>query len=214
MTATTSSTCRSRTSTCCRATACRPGGRSSTGWAARLAGAQGQGQGAASASMAGELINIAAERALRDGRRIDLPPGLYDEFCARFPYEETEDQLKAIEAVLEDLASGRPMDRLVCGDVGFGKTEVALRAAFVVAMSRQAGGACWRRRRCWCASISATFTERFEGLPVRVGAAVAARHRQGGGRGQEGPRRRRGRDRHRHPCAARQGSCSSRTWAW
>ena len=66
---------------------------------------------------------------------LEPPPGVYEEFAARFPYEETEDQLRAIEAVLEDMASGRPMDRLVCGDVGFGKTEVALRAAFVAAMS-------------------------------------------------------------------------------
>ncbi len=59
---------------------------------------------------------------------------LYDEFCARFPYEETEDQLGAINATLKDLETGRPMDRLICGDVGFGKTEVALRAAFAVAL--------------------------------------------------------------------------------
>jgi RecG-like helicase len=63
------------------------------------------------------------------------PDGLYDEFAARFPYEETEDQQTAIDAVMADLAAGRPMDRLICGDVGFGKTEVALRAAFVAAMA-------------------------------------------------------------------------------
>ena len=86
--------------------------------------------------MADELIRIAAERRLRPGdRRSSRRPGLYDEFCARFPYPETEDQLRAIDEVLEDLASGRPMDRLICGDVGFGKTEVALRAAFVAAMT-------------------------------------------------------------------------------
>ena len=61
--------------------------------------------------------------------------GAFDEFCARFPYAETEDQAKAISDVLEDLAAGKPMDRLICGDVGFGKTEVALRAAFVAAMA-------------------------------------------------------------------------------
>jgi transcription-repair coupling factor (superfamily II helicase) len=65
----------------------------------------------------------------------DPPAGLYDEFCARFPYAETEDQEKAIADVIEDSRQGRPMDRLVCGDVGFGKTEVALRAAFVMAMT-------------------------------------------------------------------------------
>src|SRR5690242_16795551 len=74
-------------------------------------------------------------RALREAPRMTPPQGLYDEFCARFPYEETEDQQTSIDAVMADLAAGRPMDRLVCGDVGFGKTEVALRAAFVAALS-------------------------------------------------------------------------------
>src|ERR671920_1659277 len=59
----------------------------------------------------------------------------YEEFAARFAYDETEDQARAIEAVLRDLASGHPMDRLVCGDVGFGKTEVALRAAAAAAFA-------------------------------------------------------------------------------
>lgn len=63
---------------------------------------------------------------LKDAPRLVPPEGVYDEFCARFPYEETEDQQSTIDAVLDDLAAGRPMDRLVCGDVGFGKTEVAL----------------------------------------------------------------------------------------
>ncbi len=60
---------------------------------------------------------------------------MYEEFCAGFPYDETEDQETVINRVLDDLGSGKPMDRLVCGDVGFGKTEVALRAAFIAAMS-------------------------------------------------------------------------------
>jgi transcription-repair coupling factor (superfamily II helicase) len=85
--------------------------------------------------MAAELIRIAAARALKSIAPIDPPPGVYDEFCARFPYQETEDQERAIADCIEDLAKGSPMDRLVCGDVGFGKTEVALRAAFVEAMS-------------------------------------------------------------------------------
>ena len=85
--------------------------------------------------MAEQLIKIAALRQLSTVPPIDVQPGLYEEFAARFPYEETEDQLTAISAVFEDLASGKVMDRLVCGDVGFGKTEVALRAAFAVAMS-------------------------------------------------------------------------------
>ncbi len=85
--------------------------------------------------MAGELIRIAAARRIRDAAGMAPAEGSWDEFCARFPFAETEDQSRAIADVLEDLASGRPMDRLICGDVGFGKTEVALRAAFVAAMS-------------------------------------------------------------------------------
>src|SRR5207253_6049594 len=73
--------------------------------------------------IAGELIKIAATRQLHEAPRFAVGPGLYDEFCAGFPYEETEDQQGAIDRVLDDLNSGRPMDRLVCGDVGFGKTE-------------------------------------------------------------------------------------------
>ena len=85
--------------------------------------------------IAGELIRIAAERRVQDAISVMPAEGSWDEFCARFPFAETEDQSRAIADVLEDLAAGKPMDRLVCGDVGFGKTEVALRAAFVVAMS-------------------------------------------------------------------------------
>jgi transcription-repair coupling factor (superfamily II helicase) len=85
--------------------------------------------------IAGELIKVAAERQLREAPRLAVGAGLYDEFCAGFPYEETEDQEAAITTVLGDLSSGRPMDRLICGDVGFGKTEVALRAAFIAAMN-------------------------------------------------------------------------------
>nr|WP_323778745.1 transcription-repair coupling factor [Amylibacter sp.] len=83
--------------------------------------------------MADKLIRIAAERALRKAEVLEPPVDAWDKFCARFPYVETDDQLHAIEDVLADMASGTPMDRLVCGDVGFGKTEVALRAAFVAA---------------------------------------------------------------------------------
>ena len=85
--------------------------------------------------MAEKLIRIAAERALRKGEVLAPEPHAFERFCARFPYEETEDQLRCIEQVLGDLSSGTPMDRLICGDVGFGKTEVALRAAFAAAMS-------------------------------------------------------------------------------
>ncbi len=85
--------------------------------------------------MAGELIRTAAARRMRDAEMMTPAEGEWDEFCARFPFAETEDQARAIADVLEDLAAGKPMDRLICGDVGFGKTEVALRAAFVAAMS-------------------------------------------------------------------------------
>ena len=84
--------------------------------------------------MAAGLIKIAAARQTKPAPKLVPPDGLYAEFCAGFPYEETDDQQAAIDAVLEDMASGRPMDRLVCGDVGFGKTEVALRAAFAAAI--------------------------------------------------------------------------------
>ncbi|MGH7023942.1 MAG: transcription-repair coupling factor, partial [Caulobacteraceae bacterium] len=117
--------------------------------------------------MAEGLIAIAATRATRETEATEPPHGLYDEFCARFPYEETEDQLTAIGDVLEDLASGRPMDRLICGDVGFGKTEVALRAAFVMAMSgRQVALVC--PTTLLARQHFATFRERFQGWPVRI----------------------------------------------
>ncbi|MBV9508799.1 MAG: transcription-repair coupling factor, partial [Caulobacteraceae bacterium] len=118
--------------------------------------------------MAEGLIAIAAARQVKSTGEIDPPHGLFDEFCARFPYEETEDQLTAIADVLADLASGKPMDRLICGDVGFGKTEVALRAAFVAAMSgRQVavvGPTTLLARQHF-----KTFSERFRGWPVRIG---------------------------------------------
>jgi transcription-repair coupling factor (superfamily II helicase) len=117
--------------------------------------------------MAGELIKIAAARAMRTSEPVPAPDGVYDEFCARFPYVETDDQLSAIEDVTEDLASGRPMDRLICGDVGFGKTEVALRAAFIMAMSgRQV--AVVAPTTILCRQHFKTFSERFRGWPVKV----------------------------------------------
>ena len=117
--------------------------------------------------IAGELIEIAARRALRLGERLLPPPGLYEEFCARFPYEETEDQAVAIEAVLDDLASGRPMDRLICGDVGFGKTEVAVRAAFVSAMNGKQV-AILAPTTLLVRQHFQLMRERFAGLPVRI----------------------------------------------
>ncbi|TAJ71600.1 MAG: transcription-repair coupling factor, partial [Gallionellaceae bacterium] len=80
---------------------------------------------------AAELLNLYAQRALRQGHAFSLRQHDYEAFCDAFPFEETPDQLAAVTAVLGDLQQGKPMDRLICGDVGFGKTEVALRAAFV-----------------------------------------------------------------------------------
>lgn len=85
--------------------------------------------------VAAELLNLQARRAARSNEPINAEAELYARFAAGFEYEETQDQLDAIHAVIADLASTQPMDRVVCGDVGFGKTEVALRAAFVVAQS-------------------------------------------------------------------------------
>jgi transcription-repair coupling factor (superfamily II helicase) len=120
--------------------------------------------------MAGELIKLAAERQLREAPRLTVSHGLYDEFCAGFPYEETEDQSAAIATVLDDLASGRPMDRLICGDVGFGKTEVALRAAFVAAMTGKQV-AVVVPTTLLARQHFKTFSERFRSLPVKVAQA-------------------------------------------
>ena len=90
---------------------------------------------AAIAETARGLTNLAAERGERTAPVLDPDPAAYERFAAGFPFSETPDQLLAIEAVRSDLASGRPMDRLVIGDVGFGKTEVALRAAAIAALS-------------------------------------------------------------------------------
>lgn len=118
-------------------------------------------------AMAGRLMDIASRRALNKTEPLLAPHGLYQEFCARFPYAETDDQLKSIWDVENDLACARPMDRLICGDVGFGKTEIALRAAFLAALNG-----------CQVAVVvpttllarqhAAQFTKRFRGFPVRV----------------------------------------------
>ena len=118
--------------------------------------------------MAGELIRVAAQRMTHAAPRLTVPEGLYDEFCARFPYDETQDQANAIEATLDDLAAGRPMDRLVCGDVGFGKTEVALRAAFAAAINGKQT-AIVVPTTLLARQHTKIFRERFSGLPVRIG---------------------------------------------
>jgi len=117
--------------------------------------------------IASELIKTAAIRATRPGV-VAEPDSAFPQFVDRFPYEETDDQDRAIEEVLADLEAGKPMDRLVCGDVGFGKTEVALRAAFVMAMSgRQVaviGPTTLLARQHY-----RNFVERLEGFPIKVG---------------------------------------------
>jgi transcription-repair coupling factor (superfamily II helicase) len=135
----------------------------STGWQTRKARLKKRVR-----EMAGELVRIAAQRLTRAATRLIPPEGLYDEFCARFPYDETQDQAQAIEATIDDLAAGRPMDRLICGDVGFGKTEVALRAAFAAAINGKQT-AIVVPTTLLARQHHANFTQRFAGLPVRIG---------------------------------------------
>ena len=117
--------------------------------------------------IANELIKIAAQRTLRPATKIDIPDSLYQEFASRFPYTETDDQTYAIADTLNDLKSGNAMDRLVCGDVGFGKTEVALRAAFAAVMSGSQV-AVVVPTTLLCRQHFKTFVERFAGVPVRI----------------------------------------------
>jgi transcription-repair coupling factor (superfamily II helicase) len=117
--------------------------------------------------MAGQLIRIAAERQMRAAPAMNPAEGLYGEFAARFPYEETDDQQNAIDSVVDDLGAGKPMDRLICGDVGFGKTEVALRAAFIAAMEGFQV-AVVVPTTLLARQHFKTFSQRFAGLPVRV----------------------------------------------
>ncbi len=117
--------------------------------------------------IAGELLATAAARALREAEPAIPDPHGYAAFADKFPYIETDDQLRAIDDVLGDLASGRPMDRLVCGDVGFGKTEVALRAAYAAALSgMQVAIVC--PTTLLARQHFAGFKERFAGLPIEV----------------------------------------------
>ena len=118
--------------------------------------------------VADKLIRLAAERALRRAPVLEAPHHAWEEFSARFPYQETEDQLAAIADTAEDMASGQPMDRLVCGDVGFGKTEVAMRAAFIAAMSGHQV-AVIAPTTLLARQHYKSFAERFRGFPIEVG---------------------------------------------
>ncbi|CTQ33825.1 transcription-repair coupling factor [Jannaschia rubra] len=117
--------------------------------------------------IAERLMRIAAERALRKAPILEPPRDMWETFAARFPYEETDDQLQAIEDVATDLASGRPMDRLVVGDVGFGKTEVAMRAAFIAATSGKQV-AVIAPTTLLARQHAKSFEDRFRGLPISV----------------------------------------------
>jgi transcription-repair coupling factor (superfamily II helicase) len=116
---------------------------------------------------AAELLNLYAQRAARTGTELKLDHAAYQRFVLQFPFEETEDQQSAIDRVLADLESTRPMDRVVCGDVGFGKTEVALRSAFVAV---QAGFqvAVLVPTTLLAEQHHRTFKDRFADWPVRV----------------------------------------------
>ena len=117
--------------------------------------------------MADKLLRIAAERSLRKSEILEVSPDKWNAFCARFPYVETDDQLNAIEDVVSDMSSGKPMDRLICGDVGFGKTEVALRAAFIAA-SAGTQAAIIAPTTLLARQHFKSFEERFRGTGIRV----------------------------------------------
>ncbi len=117
--------------------------------------------------IADKLMRIAAERALRHAPILEAPHSLWEAFAARFPYAETDDQLQAISEVVADLERGSPMDRLVVGDVGFGKTEVAMRAAFVAAMAGvQVAVIC--PTTLLARQHYRSFVERFRGFPMNI----------------------------------------------
>jgi transcription-repair coupling factor (superfamily II helicase) len=116
---------------------------------------------------AAELLALYAARAARQGHAFDFKETDYEAFADGFGFEETNDQAQAILAVIDDMRSGKPMDRLVCGDVGFGKTEVALRAAFcAVAGGKQVAVLC--PTTLLCEQHYQTFTDRFADWPVRI----------------------------------------------
>ena len=117
--------------------------------------------------MAEKLIRVAAERALRRAPILEPPAEMWDSFCARFPYQETDDQLNAISDVINDLSAGVPMDRLICGDVGFGKTEVAMRAAFIAALSGLQV-AVIAPTTLLARQHAKSFMERFRGFPIEI----------------------------------------------
>ena len=150
---------------------------------------------------AAELLNLYARRAAREGFAHRFSPHDYEAFATSFGFEETADQRAAIHAVIQDMISPQPMDRLVCGDVGFGKTEVALRAAFVAVH----GGkqvAILAPTTLLAEQHYQTLVDRFGALAGEDRRAVALPQRQGGQGGAGRPGRRHGRHRRRHAQAA------------
>ena len=117
--------------------------------------------------IAEKLIRVAAERELRTAPIFEPPPGVWDAFSAKFPYQETDDQMNAITDVIGDLTSGRPMDRLVCGDVGFGKTEIAMRAAFLASIAGFQV-AVIAPTTLLVRQHTKSFLDRFRGLPIEI----------------------------------------------
>ncbi len=150
-------------------------------------------------AIAGDLMKVAAARALRQAPVLAADGDSYNQFVDQFPWDETDDQERAIADVLRDLESGRPMDRLVCGDVGFGKTEVALRAAFVAAMNGQQV-AMVAPTTLLARQHYSNFVRTVRRLSAQGRASVAPRP----GKGNEGharsPDRRHDGHRHRHAC--------------
>ena len=117
--------------------------------------------------LAEELISVAAKRQLSKAEMFNVPEDFYEEFCSRFSFEETNDQLNAINDVLNDFEKGLPMDRLICGDVGFGKTEIALRASFLAAMSGKQVSIL-APTTLLARQHYETFKDRFKGFPINV----------------------------------------------
>ena len=132
-------------------------------WQARVARIKGRVR-----IMAEQLIKIAAQRHTAKAEPLLATDGLFAEFCDRFTFVETDDQLNAIQDVIDDLASGKASDRLICGDVGFGKTEVALRAAFIVAMAGYQV-ALVAPTTLLARQHGKQFAERFAGFPLKLG---------------------------------------------
>ena len=161
---------------------------------------------------AAELLNLYAQRAARQGHAFKFNVHDYEAFAEGFGFDETPDQQAAIEAVIRDLTDGKPMDRLVCGDVGFGKTEVALRAAFV-ALADGKQVAVLVPTTLLAEQHLQVFADRFADLPVKLAELSRFRSAEGGESGARRHQGRHDRPRHRHAQADPARRRCSRTWA-